>query len=330
MKLGFLLLVGLTWFCVATPVTAQIAQAHPEYCGIPGGMNPTLPDISALLDPLDQHIVLRLGRNDSGTSIPLPEPYINEIAEVCPLSDGRLIVFAKFGGTDVTVVDPAKRAAVDHFLAYDPVSLSPDQRWIAYVKFFALHGVDGSDQLILYDLSGSPEQNRADTAGDDISPGAVAYPPGHENFPGSNINLPTEQRHSFGPHIYWADDGHAMAFEDAGPGGSGIALVALNEKGAASTFFHSLTPAEICGTDVQTRNPNWRWQIAPVVIGADIGGSPSLAIDIAPSGDKNCAQHTLRLQSEDFRPAAGESRPRPKYRRGAMKDGKEIIPPKLK
>jgi len=195
MKQTFLVPIALTLCCAATPLTAQIAQSHPEYCGIPGGMNPTLPDLSASIESDGGRIALRFGRGDSAPAITLPGYFINEVSEVCPLSDGRLVVFAKFGGIDVTIVDPAKHAVPDHFLAYDPVSLSPDQRWIAYVKFFPLHGVDGSEQLILYDLSRNAGQNRADDPGEDLSPGAAIFPPGHANFPGSNIDLPQDQRH---------------------------------------------------------------------------------------------------------------------------------------
>ena len=41
------------------PVWGQIAQSHPEYCGIPGDINPPLPpDLSATIDRASGHAAL--------------------------------------------------------------------------------------------------------------------------------------------------------------------------------------------------------------------------------------------------------------------------------
>ena len=59
----------------------QIAQSHPEYCGLPNGANPPLPDVSATVDG-NGHAVVYLGQGTTG--IPL-RGSIEQIAEVCPL-----------------------------------------------------------------------------------------------------------------------------------------------------------------------------------------------------------------------------------------------------
>ena len=100
MKLAVLVLI----FAVC-PVWGQIVQSHPEYCGIAGGVNPPLPpDISVTIDQSAGHAVLYIDRGGMAKAVPLPD-LISEVAEVCPLADGRLVVFADFGGTDVFIVD---------------------------------------------------------------------------------------------------------------------------------------------------------------------------------------------------------------------------------
>ncbi len=115
MKLATYALISSVCLC---PACGQIAQSHPEYCGIRGGVSPPLLDISATIDQTDGHPVLYLGRGSSATALRLPGYWITGIAEVCPLSDGRLVVFADFGGTDVHIVDRMKSSVVDSFTTY--------------------------------------------------------------------------------------------------------------------------------------------------------------------------------------------------------------------
>jgi len=130
---------------------AQVRQSHPEYCGIPGDLNPALQDVSASVDQ-QENAVLYVGRGSSVKAIPLYigglPALVSEISQVCPLSDGRLVVFGETGATYVFIVDPARAVLVDSFLSYWP-GISPNQHWIAYEKFFPLHGVDGSSEIML-------------------------------------------------------------------------------------------------------------------------------------------------------------------------------------
>ncbi|MGA3094865.1 MAG: hypothetical protein ABSF25_00290 [Bryobacteraceae bacterium] len=323
MRPAFLILI-----CAVCPVWGQIAQSHPEYCGIPGEVNPPLPDISAAIDPSDEHVVLRIGRGNSASAVALPGYWIAEISEVCPLSDGRLVVFANFGGTDVTIVDVAKAAVVDHF---DPASMSPDERWIVYVKFWPLHGSEGSEEYLLYDLTESPVRNRADTreGANSTDPGRLIFPPGHENFPGSNINLPKDQQHFGGRRLYWAADSRAVLLEDRAASGPGIVLVTLDEKGATSAFRHPLTQVEVCGRDVPSGVP-LTWSLDRAEIGPDTAGGRSTFLSLRSAGDPRCAPHLLQLNEDDFQAAGTEVNVRPTYTRGQVRNGKEVIPPPRK
>jgi hypothetical protein len=302
----------------------QIAQSHPEFCGLADGANPPLPDVSATIDGAG-HAALYLGQGITG--LPLPTSLI-EIAEVCSMSNGLLAVFGDYGGTDVFIIDPAKKTIVHSFAAWHPV-ISPNQRWIAFVKIFPLHGVDGSDQYMLYDLAKSPSENRPDgNAKDRIDVGRVIFPPGHENFPGSNINLPKSQQHLGGTRIHWAPDSRAIAFEDRTAEGPGIVLVTLDDNGTPSAFRHALTPAEMCGRDVPSSGCiSWRLTRAEFALdGARDGGGMVFNIDAC--GGAGCVPHILELQKADFHAAKTEANVRPTPTHGVIYNGRVVIPPK--
>ena len=303
----------------------QIAQSHPEYCGLPNGANPPLPDVSATVDG-NGHAVLYLGQGTTG--IPL-RGSIEQIAEVCPLSNGLLAVFGDYGGTEVFIVDPAKKALVDSFDAYHPV-ISPNQRWIAFVKMYPLHGVEGSDQYMLYDLAKSASENRPDgNAKDTTDVGRVIFPPGHENFPGSNTNLPKSQQHLGGTRIHWAPDSRAIAFEDRTAEGPGIVLVTLDDNGIPSAFRHALTPVEMCGRDFPS-GTFVSWKVTRAEFGPDLARSGRIMIEIGASGGAGCVPHTLELQKSDFHTAKTEANVRPTYTYGVIHNGREVVPPKEK
>jgi hypothetical protein len=194
MKIHVLLLFFTLY--VPTAVRSQITQSHPEYCGIPGNLNPPLPPVTARVDSNNGTATLFLSQRSSATAVlRLQDDLVSEISEVCPLSDGRLVVFGeipRYEGVaeNIFVVDSAKSSLVDSFSAYRPV-LSPNQRWIAYVKFHPFY-VEGSSEIMLYDLSKTPAQNRPPL--DPVHPndvktdvGTIIFPPGHENFNGSNM-----------------------------------------------------------------------------------------------------------------------------------------------
>ena len=325
--LSLTLVAGSIWGPMAW---GQIAQSHPEFCGLADGFNPPLPDLSATVDG-DGNAVLYLGQGNTGIPLrgDLPIP-ITELSEVCPLSSGLLAVFGDFGGTQVFIVDPAKKTLIDLFNAYHPV-ISPNQRWIAFVKMYALHGVNGSNQYMLYDLTKQAAENRLDgDTRNDIDVGRVIFPPGHENFPGSNVDLPKSQQHFGGTRIYWAPDSRAIAFEDRTAEGPGIVLVTLDDNGTPSAFRHEITPAEMCGRDIPSGDAiNWRLMRAE--LGPDgTRGAGGIVLDIDRSGGAGCVPHTLELQGADFNPAKTEANVRPTHTFGAIRDGRVVIPPKEK
>jgi len=333
-------LVLLSLISAVFPLLGQIAQSHPEFCGIPGGINPPLPpDVSATVT--DDRAVLHIRQGTTDAVVPLMlgtlHSSISEIAEVCPLTDGRLVVFATGGWpTDVHVVDPARAAQLDSFSASGPV-LSPDQRWIAYVKFIPPRPDESSSEYMIYDLTKTPAQNRPPDVvlTETETVGRVIFPPGHENVFGSGIGLPEELLHLGGGSLYWAPDSRAILFEDRTASGPGIVLVTLDEKGTASAFRHALTAGEVCGREIPAGS-SYAWKLDRVDIGAEAAGNRAIVVDLSAAGDNRCLPHALQLHREDFQAAKVEkvestAKPtKPAYRDGAVVDGKEVTPPKKK
>ncbi len=328
MKLTLYALISAVCLC---PIWGQIAQSHPEYCGIPGGVNPPPPDMSATIDS-SGHAVLYLGRGRSTPGIPLRGALpssISEIAEVCPLSDGRLVVFGDFGGTDIYIVDRTKASVVDTFTAYTP-RISPDQRWIAYVKMYPLHGVEATDEYLVYDLAKSPAQNRPDgNVTDTVDVGAVIFPPGQKNVGGDNIGVPREQLHGRGSEFYWAADSRAVLFVDGVPDNpKKIILVTLDEKGTPSALEHQVTVSDLCGREIPGVSPG-TWTMDRAEVGPDRGGARTIVLDLH-SGDGRCPARVAQLYESDFQPSKTEIHVTEEPTHGMIRDGNPPIPPKKK
>jgi hypothetical protein len=316
-------------FCVG-PVWGQIAQSHPEYCGIPGGASPPLLDISATIDS-GGHAVLYIGRGKPTEGIPLEGSLLAQIAEVCPLSDGRLVVFADIGGAIATyIVDRAKASVLDYFWAYAPL-MSPDQRRIVYDKFYALHGVEGSSEYLIYDLAKGPAQNRPDgDAKNFVDVGAVIFPPGQKNLDNDNTDVPRDQLHGRGSGFHWAADSRAVLFVDGVPDNpKKIVLVTLDEKGTPSALEHQITVGDLCGREIPGVNSGM-WTMDRAEVGPDLGGTRAIVLDLH-SDDRRCPTRVVQLYKSDFQPAKTEVHIREEPARGVViKDGSPPVPPKKK
>jgi len=184
------------------PAWGQIAQSSPRYCGLPGDVNPGLGDLWATIDP-EGHAQLLIGRGAGGPGIRLGfdeesglEDSLAEIAEVCPLSDGRLVVFGQMSnGVATYIIDRTKGSVVDHFWCFNPI-ISPDQRWIVYTTFYPRHTeFPTTGEYLIYDLRKGYTENRpgAEIAKDAgmsqyqenrVDVGAAIYPPGQKNVGG--------------------------------------------------------------------------------------------------------------------------------------------------
>jgi hypothetical protein len=253
---------------------------------------------------------------------------VYRIDEVCPLPDGRLVVFDGSGATEVVVVDPATDS-VDAFVSYWPV-ISPDQRWIVYQKMYPLHGVRGSSEYLVYDLRKSAAQNRPDgDVSNDTDVGTVIFPPGQKNVSGDNIGVANDLLHLGTPGFYWAADSHAVLFVDAiADQPKKVILVALDDKGTPTAVEHEITVADLCGAAISIPAlPTWRMDRAEV--GAERDGARSIVFDLQ-SDDVHCPSRIVQLSDSDFRPTKMETHVRQVPTHGVVTDGQTPPPPKKK
>jgi hypothetical protein len=184
---------------LALPAFAQIEQTHPELCGMPGGTVPSLPAMSISVDHSEGSAKLFLGGGFATKAIDLPG-VIDSVPEVCALPSGQYLVFGEtYNSTNMLIVDVQKGAMVDHFQGFDP-AMSPDQRWIAFRKFYPRHhDLPLSEEYLLYDLSKNPSQNRA--PGIDLTDwetvGRTIFPVGW-NTTWDAGDMPNDRMHSSG------------------------------------------------------------------------------------------------------------------------------------
>src|ERR1035438_7516134 len=102
-------IVSLLALLCSGPALCQLPQLHPELCGTPNGAISLPSEISATKGAgLEVDVSLRRG----APSVRVPDVY--EVEEVCPLRDGRFVVFGNMmSGMSFSIVEPANPLPVD-------------------------------------------------------------------------------------------------------------------------------------------------------------------------------------------------------------------------
>ena len=116
-----------------------------------------------------------------------------EIAQVNEILRGpsnRAIVTGMVNGdvSAVAILDMTAMRVADFFLAYEP-HVAPTGRYVAFIKFYPPHGVEGADnRYLLYDVAQTPRANRLPNIGlsDMADVGVTVYPVGTANREGDN------------------------------------------------------------------------------------------------------------------------------------------------
>lgn len=124
----------------------------------------------------------------------------------------------------IDIFDIQTGERVDSFWGWSP-SASPDGRHIAFVKFYPVHFVSGTEsQYRIYDVEGSPEQNRPSyskrqtrSPGDSESVsrvGVAMFPLSAEEIDRPNVEIPAKQAHHMRSEFAWSNRGE-VAFIDS-------------------------------------------------------------------------------------------------------------------
>jgi hypothetical protein len=225
--------------CVlAAPISAQIAQDHPELCARPDGYVPLPPNVSASVVNYTATFTIRLP--SSTVAIELAA---DEVQQVCPLPGNRLLVFGPLNdrsGYEVDFIDGATGKEMDSLWARSP-TMSPDQRWLAFREFYpAQSDIDQSESYWLYDLAKDRAGNKIPGTdyGDMGSLGYAIYPIRRQIAPESRTPPSPETVHTFpGGAFHWASDSKSLMFTDSTEKGATVVLARVGSAGVTTYVY---------------------------------------------------------------------------------------------
>ncbi len=296
------------------PSFGQIPQKYPEFCGKADRAVPLPANVRATINLSNGQGILYIQNGNTTTKIEL-NGVVNAVNEVCPLNDGRWVVFASShpeepeGTAEIYIVDSTRASLLETIWGFSPV-LSPDQKWLVYRKFHPERAeLLMSEEYLLYDLTKSPAQNRQlGIQSDDYdSVGITVFPASPNNRIFENIGVSEEQVHTPVSNFYWASDSRAVFFGDGLQGKLSIIWVNL-ENGKPAARVHPITSAEVC--PAQAINLD-QVGIENVEASAEQNGDRTIRVNFRLFTDA-CVPKTLELHRADFQPAKTEVHVEPK------------------
>ncbi len=150
-------------------------------------------------------------------SVTLPSEFV-QMGSARLFTSDRLVVTGMVNGdvSEVIIVDSNKAEMHDHFLCYSP-TVSPDGRYVAFVKFYPAHGVNSvEDHYSIYDAKLSPEQNRPPLYPHNPAVvGKIVYPNGLSNKPSDNVDLESTSTHRMvSDGFFWDEQSVSVVFAD--------------------------------------------------------------------------------------------------------------------
>ena len=188
------------------------------------------------------------GTAQTSGKIDLP-PEIVQVNEIRAGQKNKAVVVGMVNGSvfEVVILDTRSISIADRFLAYCP-TMSPDGRFIAFVKFYPAHFVDGTDDhYLLYDLALTPGGNRpANLDISDHTDVGVPIWPTVANRSGDNTGVPQlQQHHMTAQAFFWRSDSERYAFADEHGGGIDLIIVSPSH-GPPDVSKVAISRAEMC------------------------------------------------------------------------------------
>jgi hypothetical protein len=213
-------------------------------------------DISMTLDFSKPNLSIVLQKKVGGQhAISLPE----EIAQVNEIRRGpanRGLVVGESSGdlSAFAVLDLNAAKVSDVVWAYAP-DVSPNARYVAFIKFFPTHGYGDSDgpedHYMLYDLMQTASQNRPPgiKASRPDLVGTTVYPPSIGNREADNLGIPQGKAHIAATDgFFWSPTSDRYVFADTYQGVLTLVMIRLDSAGGrpiASTV--AVPQAKLCG-----------------------------------------------------------------------------------
>jgi hypothetical protein len=293
---------------------AQVKQDQPELCGRPREIVVLPPNVTA--NSFNTHSTLTIRLADSVANIEMPG--VGEVAQVCPIPQGKLLVFGSLDGAyDIHILYASTGAVLDSDWVYDP-AVSPDQRWLAYREFYAPQSeISLCEEYMLYDLSKTAEDNlvpgvdRRHVHGK----GRVIYPSVPNAAPFEHLGLPENLCHQFrADALHWSPDSSALVFADSVLDQLSLVWVRLEADGLFTTYVHRLHTNEVCEAP-PAEHPDIS---ALTMSGAEISTGSGSPVEIRPQFRDFggvCKPKTLVLHESDFKRAEVEHHPLPPVRK---------------
>jgi len=317
-SIALLSVVFAASICAQRP-TGQIVQMSPELCGKPDASIPVPANISASFDISDGTAQLLFLRNNAVEKrLDLPG-VVDQIDEVCPISNQRLLIFSSNTvGATLFIIDLTKSALIDSFWCFKP-ALSPNQRWLVYRKFYPRHTqFPPSEEYLLYDLERSPEQNRQ--AG--ISLEDYMYV-GQAIFPKKKlIDAPSEHTAQTGDRVheeagafFWTQDSHLLIFGDSLQRHFSVVAVIIGESGQTEIKLHGVEVKDVCPPT--TSPDDFAVSIASADAEATNGGDFLIKLSFTPNPGV-CDPKPLQFSLSDFHDAPIETFVKPKRKKAVL------------
>lgn len=203
------------------------------------GLEATLhPGIPAFIEITHNHRVTRVRLPDELAQIDRIQAGVNDMLLVKGMVNGS--------GSEVVLIDTRASRSVDSFLCYLP-EFSPDGRWIAFIKFYPTHGVDGEDHYMVYDPTRTASQNRPPGIGviDRINVGLSVFPKKGQNAEYDNLHGNEESIRS-SSRLIWAQDSSAFVFAVRRGASSYLILTSIANRPFGISKEFRLDTASLC------------------------------------------------------------------------------------
>lgn len=187
-----------------------------------------------------EKLSLSIQKHDKpATAVPLPGNMmqVNDITRAQP---NKVVVIGMVNGDvwSVAVISLDALSVSDNFLCYEP-AISPDGRYIAFIKFFPPHGAeDVEDHYMLYDLSKDASRNRpvGVSSTDWKTVGFTVYPVGIGNKEFDNLHHSESSAHMLASAgFFWGPTSKSLVFADSYNEQTSIVLVEIGSQEKATT-----------------------------------------------------------------------------------------------